>query len=152
MYAIRSYYAKTKLNDAERKEGKKLFSLDEDAFLEKTKSKMAALKAELEKVTDISDSLRSLEDRAIKMGYLHALNFYPEYYSYFVITSYSIHYTKLYDTLVLSIQASASVYSQMTKMNMALKNTSLEEVIEVIRHQSDFRFLYNHEEIRNNFV
>lgn len=75
--------AKTKLNDAERKEGKKLFSLDEDAFLEKTKSKMAALKAELEKVTDISDSLRSLEDRAIKMGYLHALNFYPEYYSYF---------------------------------------------------------------------
>ena len=50
-------------------------------------------------------------------------------------------------TLVLSIQASASVYSQMTKMNMALKNTSLEEVIEVIRHQSDFRFLYNHEEI-----
>lgn len=49
----------------------------------------------------------------------------------------------------LTVQVFGSAYSQATKLSLEMENTSLEGVINEIRDQSDFRFLYNHEEIQH---
>lgn len=50
-------------------------------------------------------------------------------------------------TLIFALNASASVYSQATKLSMKVSKGTMEELIEEIRNQSEFKFLYSHEEI-----
>ncbi len=52
-------------------------------------------------------------------------------------------------TFVFTIHATAFVFSQGTEISMRLNNTTLEEVIDKIRAETDYRFLYNHEEIKD---
>lgn len=49
--------------------------------------------------------------------------------------------------LVLSLNVAASVYSQNTKLNLDLKQTSIKEVLLQIESQSDFRFIYENEKL-----
>jgi TonB-linked SusC/RagA family outer membrane protein len=50
--------------------------------------------------------------------------------------------------ILLSLfDVSASVYSQNTKLNLSLKNVSLEQVFKSIQEQSDFDFFYQNEQI-----
>lgn len=49
--------------------------------------------------------------------------------------------------LVSLVHVSASVYSQQTKLNVSLQNTSVREVLKLIEDQSEFYFLYKNEDI-----
>lgn len=53
----------------------------------------------------------------------------------------------LFLTLMLCLESVASVYSQATKMSIDKKDASLKEIIQEIKLQSEFRFLYNDEEV-----
>ncbi len=48
------------------------------------------------------------------------------------------------------MQVSASLYSQTTKLNLSLQNTRLEDVLEAIEEQSEYRFAYSAEYIDLN--
>ncbi len=48
------------------------------------------------------------------------------------------------------VHVSASVYSQQTKLNVSLQNTSVREVLKLIEDQSDYYFLYKNEDIDVN--
>lgn len=48
------------------------------------------------------------------------------------------------------VHVSASVYSQQTKLNVSLQNTSVREVLKLIEDQSEFYFLYKNEDIDVN--
>ncbi len=49
--------------------------------------------------------------------------------------------------LALSLNVFASVYSQNTKLNLNLEQTSIKEVLQTIESQSDFRFIYENEKL-----
>src|SRR5512133_2801865 len=51
---------------------------------------------------------------------------------------------------VALVQATASVYSQTTLLNLNMKNSSLKEVFREIEKQSEFTFLYNDAKINVN--
>ncbi len=44
--------------------------------------------------------------------------------------------------IAFSLQISASVYSQTTKLSLNVQNQSIKEVLYLIENQSDFRFIY----------
>ena len=44
--------------------------------------------------------------------------------------------------IVFSLNISATVYSQNTKLSLDVKNQSIKEVLFLIENQSDFRFIY----------
>ena len=50
-------------------------------------------------------------------------------------------------TLLFSVSAMASGYSQSTKLSVNVKNTTLEGVFEKLAGQSEFQFVYNDEEV-----
>ncbi|MDX9883884.1 MAG: TonB-dependent receptor [Prolixibacteraceae bacterium] len=50
-------------------------------------------------------------------------------------------------TLLLTVQLSASVYSQNSKMNLQLNNATLLELLQSIESNSDYKFFYNNDEI-----
>jgi len=43
------------------------------------------------------------------------------------------------------VQASASVYSQTTRLDLKVENKSMREVLKLIEQESNFRFFYNDE-------
>ncbi len=45
---------------------------------------------------------------------------------------------------------SAALYSQNTKISLQVKESSLEKVFKLIEQQSDYLFVYNHEQVENN--
>ncbi|MCR9011542.1 SusC/RagA family TonB-linked outer membrane protein [Gabonibacter chumensis] len=45
---------------------------------------------------------------------------------------------------------SAALYSQNTKISLLVKESSLEKVFKLIEQQSDYLFVYNHEQVENN--
>lgn len=49
--------------------------------------------------------------------------------------------------LALSLNVFATVYSQNTKLNLDLEQTSIKEVLQTIESQSDFRFIYENEKL-----
>lgn len=49
--------------------------------------------------------------------------------------------------LVFSVNVVASVYSQNTKLNLDMEQTSIKEVLQQIESQSDFRFIYENEKM-----
>jgi TonB-linked SusC/RagA family outer membrane protein len=51
--------------------------------------------------------------------------------------------------LVMNLQISASVYSQEARMNIELKNASLKEVLNTIKQQSGYSFVYSDTDIKN---
>lgn len=44
--------------------------------------------------------------------------------------------------IVFSLNISATVYSQNTKLSLDVRNQSIKEVLYLIENQSDFRFIY----------
>lgn len=44
--------------------------------------------------------------------------------------------------IVFSLNISATIYSQNTKLSLDVKNQSIKEVLFLIENQSDFRFIY----------
>ncbi|MEN6456227.1 MAG: TonB-dependent receptor [Prolixibacteraceae bacterium] len=52
--------------------------------------------------------------------------------------------------LVSLVHVSASVYSQQTKLNVSLQNSTVREVLKLIEEQSEFYFLYKNEDIDVN--
>lgn len=52
--------------------------------------------------------------------------------------------------IVSLVHVSASVYSQQTKLNVSLQNTTVRVVLKLIEEQSEFYFLYKNEEIDVN--
>ncbi len=52
-------------------------------------------------------------------------------------------------TLALVIQATASTYSQNTRLDVKLKNASFKELFKDIKEQSEFTFVYNVDDIEN---
>jgi len=75
--------AKSKHEVANLKNQSHFFTLDETEFMTGAKQKREYLEAELAKVTDISESLRSLEQRSIKSMYVSSLGRYPSYHPHF---------------------------------------------------------------------
>ncbi|MDQ2177180.1 TlpA disulfide reductase family protein [Marinifilum sp. D714] len=69
--------SKEKSQTVVRSNRKAIFSLEEKAFLDNADKNLAQLEAELEKVDDITDELRSLEERRLKAEYLTSLITYP---------------------------------------------------------------------------
>ena len=47
------------------------------------------------------------------------------------------------------IQVTASVYSQSARVTFSVKESSLERVLELIERQSDYSFIYNHEQLKD---
>jgi uncharacterized membrane protein SpoIIM required for sporulation len=60
---------------------------------------------------------------------------------------------KLLSVLILagSMVVSASVYSQKTKINLQLENSSLTEILNSIEKNSEFIFIYNEKVIKSDF-
>ncbi len=50
-------------------------------------------------------------------------------------------------TLILTINASASLWSQTTKMNVKLTNSTIQELFRQIEENSEYRFFYNNDDI-----
>jgi TonB-linked SusC/RagA family outer membrane protein len=51
--------------------------------------------------------------------------------------------------LFTTVQLFATVYSQTTRLSINMKNATLADIFEEIEEKSEFRFLYNHEMIKN---
>ncbi|TRX71441.1 TlpA disulfide reductase family protein [Carboxylicivirga sp. M1479] len=69
--------SKEKSQTVVRSNRKAIFSLEEKAFLDNVNKNLAQLEAELEKVDDITEELRSLEERRLKTAHLISLIEYP---------------------------------------------------------------------------
>ena len=73
------------------------------------------------------------------------MNFFNKLESVFYPTLKKILYIMRLTTLLLivfSLNISATVYSQNTKLSLDVKNQSIKEVLFLIENQSDFRFIY----------
>lgn len=49
--------------------------------------------------------------------------------------------------IVFTMQVTATVYSQNTKLSLDLKGTSIKEVLQQIENQSEYRFIYENEKV-----
>lgn len=52
--------------------------------------------------------------------------------------------------LIGFMQVTASVYSQNARVSFSVKESSLEKVLELIERQSDYSFIYNHEQLKGS--
>lgn len=73
---------KTGMQNAERANMKELYSLNEADFMKKAKENTANLMSEFEKVSDIPNSLKELERKAVEYKYYSSLTTYVSYHPY----------------------------------------------------------------------
>ncbi|PKP33773.1 MAG: SusC/RagA family TonB-linked outer membrane protein [Bacteroidetes bacterium HGW-Bacteroidetes-17] len=56
---------------------------------------------------------------------------------------------KIFIILITAFQITANAYSQEPRLNLSLKNASIEDVLKAIQSQCDYEFFYAHEEINS---
>jgi len=56
---------------------------------------------------------------------------------------------KIFIILITAFQITANAYSQEPRLNLNLKNASIEDVLKAIQNQCDYEFFYAHEEINS---
>lgn len=73
---------KTEMRNAERANMKELYTLNEADFMKKSKESTVKLMSEFEKVTDIPNSLKEMERKAVEYKYYSSLTTYVSYHPY----------------------------------------------------------------------